>query len=245
MSSSRQVSPTVGTNTGQGTGCTPEGLTFAGIPLLQRTLAGFAPRPADEIGKLLSGAFGFEFSPTRIQPRLAVIAEALNRGDLARAMVATAHMALPDLNSDAALRLAKAHEALVKYDPDEPRDARGRWTAADSSGDGTGGGRLIPVSDPEAANDNLPEHIRQAFEELRDDPRIINHIFTNECIKNIEGGDYYSKTQDCAAANRDCEYLIKLGEEDFRRQTTCVYPDGAIVFAKGGILIPVRFGHKW
>ncbi len=250
---SRQVNPTIQGSPSRGADCTADGMTLAGIPLLQRTLAGFAPRPADEIGKLLTGAYGVEFSPTKIQPRLTTIAKALNQGEVARAMVATAQMALPELNAVAASRLAKVHEALVKYDPSEPRDARGRWTIADTSGSGgsddsnagTGGVHLIPASDHEPANDNISEALMEQFREMANDPRIINHIFTIACIENIRGGDYYNKTQDCKAANEKCEYLVKLGEEDWRQVATCNYPDGAIVIAKGGALIPVRFGHNW
>ncbi|QUD90106.1 hypothetical protein [Phenylobacterium montanum] len=255
MLSSRQIIPSIGISTGQGADCTLDGMTLAGVPLLQRTINGFAPRPADEIGKLLSSAYGFEFNPTKIQPRLAVVADALNRGEVARAMVATAQIALPELNPEAASRLAKAHVALVKYDPSEPRDERGRWTFADDIGGGgggsdasdagTGGAHVMPASNYEPANDNIPKAIRDKFEETLRDPRIINHMFLNECISNIRGGDYYDKTQECASANRDCEYLVKLGERNFKREDICLYPDGGMLLARGGFIIPLKLGHKW
>jgi hypothetical protein len=113
---------------GLGLSCTPAGVSLAGVPLLRKTQAGFALRPAAEIASLLKAAYGDD--PTGLQSRLGVIAQALNSGDIAKAMIAAVHTRTPELNPEAALRLAKADRALGKYnyDPDEPRDWHGRWT---------------------------------------------------------------------------------------------------------------------
>jgi len=113
---------------GLGLSCTPNGVSLAGIPLLRRTRAGFVPRPTSEVASLLKAAYGD--GSTGLQTRLDVIAQALNRGDFAAAMIAAVHTRAPELSPEAAIRLAKAQQKLTKYNynPDEPRDWHGRWT---------------------------------------------------------------------------------------------------------------------
>ena len=67
--------------------------------------------------------------------RLDTIAKALNSGDFAMAMIAAVHTQTPELDAAAAMRLAQAEDRLAKYNynPDEPRDGRGRWTAEGSA----------------------------------------------------------------------------------------------------------------
>jgi hypothetical protein len=102
------------------------GLSLAGVPLLQKTRAGFAPRPAPEIACLIQAAYGAGGDPTRLESSLGVVARALNGGDVARAGIAAVLTRTPELSREGAARLAKADGALAKYDPDEPRD----WPAA-------------------------------------------------------------------------------------------------------------------
>jgi hypothetical protein len=121
---------------GLGLSCTTAGLSLAGVPLLRKTKAGFAPRPAPEIASLVEAAYGAD--PTRLQSSVGMIAEALNRGDFARAMIAAVLTRTPELSREAASRLAGAEKKLSKYlphyNPNEPRDWEGRWTT-----DGAGG----------------------------------------------------------------------------------------------------------
>jgi hypothetical protein len=99
---------------------------------LRKTALGFASRPKAEIGALMKAAYGDAFGEADLSPRLAVVAEALNKGDLGRARIAAVQMRLPDLSWDQAIRVARTEESLTKYDPNEPRDRRGRWTNANS-----------------------------------------------------------------------------------------------------------------
>jgi hypothetical protein len=121
---------------GLGLSCTSAGLSLAGVPLLRSTEAGFAPRPTDEIESLIGAACGKTIDQTALSRSLKAIAVALNRGDLGYAMTAAVLTRLPELDWDGAARLAKAEERLrlAKYDADQPRDQRGRWTTG-------GGGR--------------------------------------------------------------------------------------------------------
>ncbi len=112
---------------GLGLSCTSAGLSLAGVPLLQKTKAGFKPRPAGEIGVLISAACGKGADSGAVLPGLGVVAHALNHGEIARAMIAAVLMRLPELSWEAAARLANAEQNLTKYDPDQPRDWHGRW----------------------------------------------------------------------------------------------------------------------
>ena len=113
---------------GLGLSCTDTGLSLAGVPLLRTTPLGFKPRPAAEIGALTKRAYGDDIDLTRLVSGLEVVAGALNRADLGRAMVAATQLRLPELDWDGAVRIARAEHALAKFDPSEPRDRRGRWT---------------------------------------------------------------------------------------------------------------------
>jgi hypothetical protein len=108
------------------------GLSLAGVPLMQTTVMGFAPRSMDEVSSLLKSAYGPDFDLSERASSLSVVAEALNHGDLGRAMIAALQLKLPDLDWEAAANLARAEDRLLKYNEAEPRDWRGWWT--------TGGG---------------------------------------------------------------------------------------------------------
>jgi len=129
---------------GLGLSCTYAGLSLAGVPLLQKTKVGFAPRPASEVASLIKAAYGAEGDPIRLESSLGAIARALNSGDFARAAIAAVLTRTPELGPEAAARLAKADEELAKYSPDEPRDWHGRWTDGESVGE-------VNITAPEGA----------------------------------------------------------------------------------------------
>jgi hypothetical protein len=62
---------------------------------------------------LLKAAYGED--PTGLQSRLGAIAQALNSGDFATAMIAAVHTRTPELSPEAAARLANAEAELAKY----------------------------------------------------------------------------------------------------------------------------------
>jgi hypothetical protein len=108
--------------------CDPGGVSFGGVSLLRKTAAGFTPRPPEEVDALMLAAYGEIFDRDRLEGGLQATANALNRGDLELAMIATVQLRLPLLDADGASRVAALGDFLAKYDPNEPRDRRGRWT---------------------------------------------------------------------------------------------------------------------
>jgi hypothetical protein len=109
-----------------------------------------APRPAAEVAALLGAAYGDEFEAERRLSGLAVVAEALNRGNPCKAVIAALHLRLPDLDDAARRRLARA-ERLLKagFDPRQPRVPAGhreggQWRPAGGGGGGSGGGGTRP-----------------------------------------------------------------------------------------------------
>ena len=117
----------------------PDGPSLAGAPLLQRTITGLAPRPADELGMLMKSAYGGERDIAGLKAGLGVVAQVLNHGDEARAMIAALQLRLSELDWRGAVRIAAAQNALAKFSPDQPRDWHGRWTNGDGGGPTPGG----------------------------------------------------------------------------------------------------------
>lgn len=111
-----------------GVSCDAHGPKLGPVSLLRRTLFGFVPRPAAELDFVASKALGVPLRmAAELMPALSAIADALDRGDLALAVIATLHLNLPALDDAQALRARRA-ETLLKagFNPDEPRDVRGR-----------------------------------------------------------------------------------------------------------------------
>lgn len=114
---------------GFGLDCANDGVTLAGVPLLRRTRRGFVPRDDLEIRWLLERAYGAAVDADRVAKGLDTVARALNQHELARAMIRALLLELPELDGAGAARLTYADDTLAKFDPNEPRDDRGRWTA--------------------------------------------------------------------------------------------------------------------
>jgi len=112
-----------------GLSCTAAGLTLAGVSLLSKGLGGFAPRSRGEVERLLHRAYATTADVGPVMSGLGAVARALNEGAEGRAMIAALHLKLPELDWNAASRIAGAEAALGKYDPDEARDGHGRWTS--------------------------------------------------------------------------------------------------------------------
>ncbi len=123
--------------------CNADGVWLAGAPLLRKSVNGWEPRPDNEINALLRAAYGRDLDPAKLTPGLRAAASALDDGDLGRAMIATLRMRLPEPGPTALARVAHAEATLEKYNVDEPRDRRGRWT--------TDGGEAAPPSPPNPA----------------------------------------------------------------------------------------------
>jgi hypothetical protein len=137
---------------------------LAGVPLLRQGEAGLEPRLVGEIDVLAKAAHGVAFFDATVLRRgLCVAAQALNDRDLGRAMMATLHLKLPELDAEGVSRIAAVDAVLAKYSPDQPRDWHGRWT---TEGDGSGpirspghgpvGGQLADTSYQPGEGDNGP-----------------------------------------------------------------------------------------
>ena len=126
--------------------CDRTGLALAGVPLLRRNSGRFVPRSPNEIRVLLTRAYQSGLDWDDHLPGINAVAKALNDGDLVRAMIAAVMLKLPELDWNAAARLADAEDILTKggFNPNEPRDERGRWTDGSAQTSDTAG----PSSDP-------------------------------------------------------------------------------------------------
>jgi hypothetical protein len=114
---------------GRGLRCDAEGLFLGRDALLERDESGnFAACPIGELQKILRHAYGDDANWESCSRSVELVARALNKGNMARAMMTAVLMRLPNPGDPAGD--ANTTEAFAKagYDPNEPRDARGRWS---------------------------------------------------------------------------------------------------------------------
>ena len=229
----------------RGLNCSADGARLAGVPLLRKTLAGWAPRPHHDLAVLLTSAYGRGVDPTSLLPGLDVIAKALNRGDLGQAMIAAMHLKLPAVTWQGAEHIAQSDEMLSKFDPSEPRDDGGRWTNAGSAD----AMKPIRISDLPAANDNHPMGNHPMLRNW--DPDLISLAMTRSCVNNAlpprpgDKRDYQDKVEECQAAHEKCLGLIQAGEENLFRTDSCQWPDGSRAKVKAGMVFPTWLGHPF
>src|SRR5262249_3596817 len=122
--------------------------------------SGFVPRSAETIDALIKAAYGADSVPSRLQASLQPIADALNRGDLARATMLAVLSRTPELSHEAAAKLARAEQGLAKhnYNRNEPRDWHGDWTRGGAS-EGSSAARP-PVNQPASGRPDVPASAR-------------------------------------------------------------------------------------
>jgi hypothetical protein len=101
----------------QGISCGELGPMLGPIRLLDKTPTGFVPRPVAELNDLLGQTFGKACDCSDPARSLGPIAQALNEGSMARAMIGTQLLNLPMLSASEADR---AIRLLQKASPDDP-----------------------------------------------------------------------------------------------------------------------------
>jgi hypothetical protein len=168
---------------GRGLRCDGGGLFLGRDALLRKNDEGdFEARSDAELEKTLSGVYGGGTKWESHIRSVKLVANALNKGDMARAAMTAVLMRLPDPGTP--VRIADMNGALAKagYDPDEPRDERGRWT---NGGDGASVApssthrdpriQLADVGMSDASNDPVAEAVARAAAAARqnDTPKII------------------------------------------------------------------------
>jgi hypothetical protein len=109
--------------------CGPEGLYLAPSPLIAKFGRSYRLRAAGEIAALIEAAYSPSIDANRLLPGLQIAADALQQGEIARAMIAAVHLQLGEIRRDRLARIAQL-DSLRKsnFNPDEPRDWHGRWT---------------------------------------------------------------------------------------------------------------------
>ncbi len=212
--------------------CDLEGCSLAGVPLLDRTPTGFAPRPVGEIGALMKSAYGQDIDPKGLSAGLKVIAKALNQGDVGRAMIAALQLKLPELSWCGAVQLTKAHFTLAKgsYNPDEPRDERGRWTTGDASPDSLKPipiGDVIPFPRPFKPDVKLPKN---PFRGLPDDFDDNCLAAGRNCIGNaLDQKDDPAMFSNCQKMQTVCHGTLILSRFSPDTEFFIRFPDNTIV----------------
>lgn len=113
------------------------------VVLVRRTSAGYRCVSADDVTRLTRIVFGAQQRWRRFPFVIAAIAEALDSGDIVKAQLLGLTLPLESLGESQLRRLEIAADLLkANYDPDQPRDERGRWT---TNGSGSGAGPAQPL----------------------------------------------------------------------------------------------------
>jgi hypothetical protein len=139
---------------GRGIFCGDDGLLVGGVPILERAFGNdhfeqWRPRPTIDLNRDLSKRYGLPVEINSRMERLAGIGRALDRGDLAYAMMATLHLDFPDppdpstspgyIGAGDLSRSLKA-SGLLKADWDPSKHPR--WPAGSTEGIG---GQFAPA----------------------------------------------------------------------------------------------------
>jgi hypothetical protein len=134
---------------GQGVSCNEKGVFVGAVPLIEPCrgcpgLKKFQPRPLPDLNRDLSKRYGLPVDLSTKTGALAAIAQALSRGDMIHAQIATLHLQIPDppplakgpQSAAHAVALAKELRAsgLLKADWDPAQHPR--WPAGTSGGIG-------------------------------------------------------------------------------------------------------------
>ena len=235
----------------QGVYCGVEGLYLGAAPLIDRRDGRYSMRREDEVAVLLEAAYGQRHEIARLLDRLRPIAAHLNESNLAAAMIAAVHLRLADIDEDGIARVVQT-EALLKanFDPAQPRNDHGRWTADGSnSGDAEAGGADHPALIP--VQSFLPFLARPPFF-LEDPPKTVRpfkkpipRLSGREGAKNIpswargsrpyvgeNGRDFAKRLMNekygpgkWGPADAEYRQLQKYGDRNFRDPASIVIPD--------------------
>lgn len=136
-----------------------------GTPLLEKdTLGRWRPRAQDHLQKQLSVSYGTSIDLGWRMTKLSCLAHAMNKGDLSLAAILLVHLELPALKINESAQWEAFGGVLEKYNPDEPRDERGRWTTdGDQSLKNPISGNQIALGDPLSSSPECQEEWLQAM----------------------------------------------------------------------------------
>lgn len=156
----------------RGLRCDGDGLFLGRNALLDRDRVGnFQARPTGDLRKIFDGIYRGQTNwESRIRS-VRLVANALNKGEMARAMMTAVLMRLPD--PDSSIRIADVDSVLAKagFNSDEARDERGRWTNGGSDGESEIAGNSSEsrvAADPQKPSAVMDSNFRHASVRLTD-----------------------------------------------------------------------------
>jgi hypothetical protein len=235
----------------QGVYCGREGLYLGSAALIDRCDGRYFVRREDAVAALLGAAYGSGHDIAELLARLRLIAAYLNDANLAAAMIAAVHLRLEEIAEDGIARVIRT-EALLKanFDPAQPRDDDGRWTANGSnSGDretGTAGHpALLPVQELLPFLARPPFFLEDPPKTVRPFKKPIPRLSGWEGAKNIpswargsrpyigeNGRDFAKRLMDekygpgkWRPAESEYRQLQKYGDRNFRDPPSILIPD--------------------
>jgi hypothetical protein len=163
---------------------TDDGLLLGSTALIERCDGRFVVRERSEIERLLSCAYGKNFSASGLMPGFATVAAALNANDQALARIAAVHLRVPDLPDRASRDAMQVMDVLIKFAGDwnpelHPRAGAppnpGWFAPTRGSGDQSAPTRTAQSDDPTHRPD-ATSNTGQDWVRLRPGPKRIDEL---------------------------------------------------------------------
>ena len=171
---------------------TPAAFFWGRNALLQQDEEGsFRARPAADLRIVFNSLYGDEADWDSSIRSVGLVAKALNKGDMARATMTAVLMRLPD--PDGPIGFAGLSGGLAKagFNPDEPRDERGRWTYGGNNGndDAEPSGHNARIQLADAGCTDLVLARKAAEEDLLKRRRLTNILFAAAVERRLAGDE--------------------------------------------------------
>jgi rare lipoprotein A len=132
--------------------CGPDGLYLDSSPLIMRIGGSYRVRATDDIAVLIDAAYSPGADVACLLPGLCLAAEALQQGEIARAMIAALHLRLGEIPKSRLARLARVNAVLKSFNPDQPRVPAGNPDGGQWTGEGGADAETGDVSNARAGD---------------------------------------------------------------------------------------------
>jgi len=234
--------------------CGSDGLYLGLVALIEHRNGMYALRSKAEIEALLVGAYGPDYSVAGRVSELHRIAAQLQRGELAQAMISALGLRLDELSEDGVAGLIAADAFLkTNFNPDQPRDWHGRWTAARNPTDTPAGTSdhpaLVPTQELLPFGARPPLFFEEPPKTFRPFKEPVPRLSGREGSKDIpswarrkrpyvgeNGRDYAKRLMDerygpdnwKQTHGREYNHLKKFGDRNFRDPLSILAPDDQI-----------------
>ena len=217
--------------------------------LVRRTARGFEAADSERLTGLTKSVFADDARLGRLPQVLASVARALDAGDLVKAQLLGLAIPIGKLDEAQLRRLRRAGDLAkdeASFDPDQPRDERGRWTTEGGSGQTSGVGiagstaasAATSVFAPELA-ESLGTLAARLVARLAGPVAALGYVFIPTNRTDFVSGTVEGRPD--LSFSRDIEHILSITQTDANGIRTSLFegrarPDGLYVAANGTVI---------